>query len=310
MASTDLSVPHRRSSRNVLLTLALALTALVLPTALAAPADAVQSLAPLTAAPSAAKAPKTVTRVVRGTKATGKYFPESVKYNLKVPTLGGVTATVKKAFDTKIDSIIAAEVDYYSAVAFTKSEYDATKKAEGGEGQSAAKWLAYCTETFHDLSGKFTASVYKKRYVSVIITFDGRNAACTGLGGLWSGPPYQSDRSVTIDTKTGTFKSLSDFTSNSAGKVTAAVKTWYAGQSHEYLTKRPGVGKGLKVCDRPGNVNTTAPAQYQDTCYRTPSLKTGTVAWLVQKKGIRLTFPAGEGLRYATLPWSQIPQRL
>jgi hypothetical protein len=123
---------------------------------------------------------------------------------------------------------------------------------------------------------------------------------------MWTG--YQTDRSVTIDTKTGAFKSLTDFTSNTKGKVTAAIKSWYAKESHEFLTKRPTITKNLRVCDRPGNVITVSPAQ--KSCYLQPLKKTGPVAWLVQDKGVRLAFPAGEGLRYATLKWTQVPELL
>jgi hypothetical protein len=101
---------------------------------------------------------------------------------------------------------------------------------------------------------------------------------------------------------------VTDFTSNSGGKVTAAVKAWYAKQSHEFLSKRPAVAKKLKVCDRPGGTYTDSPTQ--KSCYTQPSMKSGPVAWLVQDKGLRLSFPAGEGLRHATLKWSQIPERL
>jgi hypothetical protein len=117
---------------------------------------------------------------------------------------------------------------------------------------------------------------------------------------------YQTDRSVTIDTKTGKFMKLKDFTSNTGGKVTAAVKTWYAKESHDNLSKAPAVAKNMKVCDRPGNVITLDNTQ----CFTDPYMKSGLVAWQARGDGLRLTFPAGEGPRYALLPWSAIPQKL
>jgi hypothetical protein len=139
-----------------------------------------------------------------------------------------------------------------------------------------------------------------------VITFSGLNVPCVGLGGLWVG--YQTDRSLTIDTKTGTFKSLRDFTANTEGKVAVAVKTWYSKESHEFFTKRPTVAKSLGVCDRPGNVHTESPTQ--KSCYPQPSKRSGLVAWLVQDKGLKLTFIANSGTRYATLEWTRIPQLL
>jgi hypothetical protein len=245
-------------------------------------------------------------RVVRGSKSTGRYVPKTFKYNLKVPTLQGVTAKVKKAFDKQIDTVIAAELAYYAKAALTQGEFNASAKSPEAATLSTDKWLDWCHENFKDLAGKFASSVYQGRYASVVITFSGLNAPCVGLGGLWVG--YQTDRSVTIDTKTGALKSVTDFTSNTGGKVTAAVKSWYGKQSHESWAKRPTVTKRLKICDRPGNVITVSPTQ--KACYTQPSAKSGPVAWLVQDKGLALTFPAGEGPRTATLKWSLIPELL
>jgi hypothetical protein len=233
-------------------------------------------------------------------------MPEAFAYSLKVPTLRGVTAKVKKAFDRRIDSLIAAELAFYGEGALTQDEFAATKKAEGGESMSSEKWISWCHENFWDLKGEFASAMYKGRYASVVVTFSGQNAPCIGLGGQWTG--YQTDRSATIDTKTGAFKSLTDFTSNGSGKVTAAVKAWYAKQSHEALAKRPTVTKKLKLCDRPGNLNTDSPKQQR--CQDRPSEANKPVAWLVRDSGLRLTVWAADGPRYATLKWAKIPQRL
>jgi hypothetical protein len=245
------------------------------------------------------------TRVVKGTKSTGRDVPKTFKYTVKVPTLQGADAKAKKAFDKKIDSLVAAELTYYAKAALTEDQAIAIK-TQWGSDMSAAKWLEFCHENFKDLTGKFTSSVYRGQYASVVVTFSGIDAPCVGLGGLWV--EYRTDRSVTIDTKTGTFKSLTDFTSNTSGEVTAGVKAWYAKESHEFWAKRPTVTKTLKVCDRPGNVITLSTAH--KACYPQPSAKSGPVAWLVQDKGLRLSFPAGEGVRHATIAWTKIPQLL
>jgi hypothetical protein len=240
-------------------------------------------------------------------------MPEAFTYSLKIPTLKGVVARVKRAFAKEIDSLIAEELAFYTKGALSKDQLDtrmsqdADASIRGRAVRDVPEWyLEWCHEGFTDLTAEFTSSLYRGRYASVVITFSGYNAPCYGTGGLWEG--YQSDRSITIDTRTGEFKSLSDFTSNAEGKVTAAVKAWYSKQSHELFEKRPTMTKKPTVCDRPGNVITISPAQSH--CYSRPSERTGPVAWLVQDKGLRLTFPAGEGPRYATLKWSRIPQLL
>jgi hypothetical protein len=240
--------------------------------------------------------------VIRGTKSTGRFVPAAFKYNLKVPTLQGVSVRVKKAFDKRVDALVAAELAFYAKAALTQDEFDANRSQEAPT-TPVDQWLGWCQKNFRDLSGRFTSSLYQGRYASVVVTFSGVNAPCVALGGLWVG--YQTDRSVTIDTKTGAFKSLRDFTSNTGDKVSAAVEAWYAKESHAFLTKRPAVGKALKVCDRPGNVITVSPGQAP--CFPQPSTGSGLVSWMVQDKGLRLTFPAGEGPRYVTVKWSKIP---
>ncbi|MDR0432900.1 MAG: hypothetical protein LBH48_06300 [Bifidobacteriaceae bacterium] len=246
-------------------------------------------------------------RVVKGVKSTGRYVPNSFQYNVTVPTLRGATAKAQRVFNRRIDALVDAELEFYAKGALTQDQFTTTKaKQAGGPETPVDEWLVWCHENFWDLTGKFTSAVYKERYASVVLTFSGLNAPCVGLGGMW--PEYRSDRSVTIDTKTGRLKSLADFTSNAGGKVTDAVKAWYAGQSHEFLTRSPVVAKNLRVCDRPGNVVTVSPTQAP--CYRQAYKNSGPVAWLVRDKGLRLTFPAGEGPRHATLKWSRIPKRL
>jgi hypothetical protein len=196
----------------------------------------------------------------------------------------------------------------------TEAQYNSQLSKDWNSGIGGGKlvrdapdeYMEFCQEGFRPLRGSFDSAVYKGRYASVVMTFSGQNAPCQSVGGLWVG--YQTDRSVTIDTKTNKFKSLSDFTSNAEGDVTAGVKAWYAKQSHEFLSKRPTVTKSLKVCDRPGNVITVSTAQ--KPCYATPAVKSGPVAWLVRDKGLRLTFPAGEGPRNAAVKWADIPRLL
>jgi hypothetical protein len=244
-------------------------------------------------------------RMVKGTRSTGRYIPEAFAYNLKVPTLQGVSAKSKRAFDRRIDSLIAAELAFYAKAALTQEEFNASVESPEAAGMSTDKWVEWCHVNFKDLTGTFSSSVYRGRYASVVLTFSGLNAPCVGLGGLWVA--YQTDRSVTIDAKTANLKSLADFTSNANGEVTAAVKTWYARESPKSLSKRPKVTKDLKVCDRPGNVATILP---QESCYIDPYVKSGLVAWLVQDKGIRLTFPAADGRRYTTIRWARLPRLL
>jgi hypothetical protein len=244
-------------------------------------------------------------------------MPEKFGYSLKVPTLRGVTAEVKKAFDKKVESLIAAELKYYAQAALTRSEFN-TRMREDRDSTLQGKlvrdvpdlYREYCRENFTDLTGKFASSVYKDRYASVVVTFSGLNAPCVGVGGMWTG--YQTDRSVTIDTKTGIFKSLTDFTSNTGGEVTAAVDAWYAKQGDQFFAEdhHPTVAKKPRVCDRPGNVHTESQPYTSRPCY-TQSVKAGgPVAWLVLDNGITLTFLAGNGPSYATLKWTKIPQLL
>ncbi|MDR1427867.1 MAG: hypothetical protein LBJ08_08960 [Bifidobacteriaceae bacterium] len=173
-----------------------------------------------------------VARVATGNKSTGRYVPGTFKYKLTVPTLRGAKAEVKRAFDKKMDALVAAELKSYAKGALTQDQFN-TAKAHGAGALSGDDYLEFCEGSFEGLVGKFTSSVYKGRCASIVLTFLGQNAACSQLGGLWIG--YQTDRSVTIDTKTGAFRSVTDFTSNADGKVTAAVRAWYAKQPHEFF---------------------------------------------------------------------------
>jgi hypothetical protein len=265
------------------------------------------------AAAARSATPSVVARAVRGSHSSGRYVPKSFTYSLKIPSLDGVATKVKKAFDRKVNALIASELTFYARGALTEAQYNSHFSQDGSSTLGGKfvrdvpdEYLAWCHEGFRALTGSFDSSVYKERYASVVIKFSGFNAPCLSTGGLWVG--YQTHRSLTIDVKTGKFKSLTDFTSNGAGEVTAGVKAWYAKESHEFLSKRPSVTKGMKVCDRPGNMITVSTAQ--KPCYSTPSVKSGPVAWLVQDKGLRLTFPAGEGPRNATVKWTRIPQLL
>jgi hypothetical protein len=266
------------------------------------------------------------TRVVKGTKKTGRYMPKSYRYSLKVPTLTGVTARVKKAFDARIDAVVTSELRYYAKGAWTETRVGASlaeirsQAIETGTPEqellSEADYFAFCRGNFTSLKAKYTSAIYKGRYASVALTFSGQNAACVQLGGMWTG--YQSDRSVTIDTQTGALMDLLDFTSNKDGKVNAALKEWYAKTCHNDANcpksnlgdvfPLPQVSKGLDVCDRPGNFNTDALSQ--EACFRGRDQyypEVGALAWQVRDSGLRLTFRAGNGPRYVLLPWKQIP---
>jgi hypothetical protein len=265
------------------------------------------------------------TRVVKGTKKTGRYMPKSYRYSLKVPTLAGATAAVKKAFDRRIDALVASELRYYAKGAWTETAYRATlttwqdqAAAAGDAVMSDTEFTAFCQGNFKSLKGKYTSAIYQGRYASVVLKFTGQNAACVQLGGMWSG--YQTERSVTIDTRTGTLMELMDFTSNRDGKVNAALKDWYAkncdnsancpkNSSRGDRFWVPEAPKGLDVCDRTGNVGTDA--NRQEPCFVSRDAQhpaKGVLAWQVRDSGLRLTVPAGDGPRYVLLPWSQIPR--
>jgi hypothetical protein len=232
-----------------------------------------------------------------------------------VPTLKGVSATDSKAFYKRINALIRSELSYYAKGAARKATVDFLTD-EWSATETRDSVIAFCKGNFKNLKGKFTSSMYKGRYASVVLTFTGQNAACVQLGGLWCG--YQTDRSVTIDTQTGALKSITDFTSNFNNQVSSAVKTWYDSVPHGYLRESlnvsdtvvfdaPKINKGLEVCDRPGNVITDAPRQ--EACFQTRlSRTTGLLAWRVSDKGLHMTFNAGDGLRYAQIPWSAIPR--
>jgi hypothetical protein len=251
-------------------------------------------------------APSVAARVLKGNKSTGRYVPQVFNYNFKLPTLQGVPAKAKRAFDKRVDSLVAEELAFYATGALTQEQFNQDLAQNGGPNQTASSWRSWCQEGFKDLTGKFSSSVYKGRYASVVITFTGLNAPCVALGGMWNG--YETERSVTIDTKTGKFKTLSDFTSNKGGEVTAAMKAWHSKHRSESLENPPKVTKNLKVCDRPANLITDSPTQ--KSCYKQPSKKTGPVGWQVKDSGLQLNFPTGGGPGSATLKWSRIPQLL
>jgi hypothetical protein len=251
-------------------------------------------------------APSVAARVLKGNKSTGRYVPQVFNYNFRLPTLQGVPVKAKRAFDKRIDSLVADELAFYASAALTQQQFNESLAKEAGPNQSASEWLTWCHQNFKDLTGKFDSSVYKGRYASVVITFTGLNAPCIGLGGAWTG--YQTERSVTIDTKTGKFKTLSDFTSNKGGEVTAAMKAWHSKHRSEFLVNPPKVTNNLKVCDRPANLITDSPTQ--KSCYREPHKKAGLVGWQVRDSGLKLSFPTGKGPGSATLKWTKIPQLL
>jgi hypothetical protein len=292
--------------------------------AVAGPAGASEPVAAGPVAAAARQAGLSVTsRVVKGTKKTGRYMPASYKYSLKVPTLKGVSAKVAKAFDKRIDALVAAELRYYAKGAWYETRFRASlatwqeQVAEGDHVMSEAEYAAFCRGNFKPLKGKYTAAVYEGRYASVVLTFTGQNASCVQLGGMWGG--YYTERSVTIDTRTGKLMELMDFTSNRDGKVNAALKDWYAKTCHNDakcpksalgdVFPLPQAPKGLDVCDRSGNVGTDATGQ--EPCFVSRDLYhqvTWPVAWQVRDAGVRLTFRAGDGLRHVVLPWKQLPR--
>jgi hypothetical protein len=247
-------------------------------------------------------APSAKTRTLKGSKETGHYLPESYAYSLKVPTLTGVSSKTRKAFDKKIDALVSSELDYYARGALSKAEFDSLAQEAGGSLS-----VDSCMDTFKSLTGRFSASVYSARYVSVVITFEGLNAPCGQLGGMWVG--YQTSRSLTIDARTGRSMKITDFTSNTTGQVSAALRSWYAEVGQENWKGGPRVGKKLKVCDRPGNVITVS-GRGQRACFPDPYTKSGLVAWRVDGKGLRLMFPAGDGPRNVLIPWAKVPRLL
>ncbi|MDR1152731.1 MAG: hypothetical protein LBK72_09715 [Bifidobacteriaceae bacterium] len=289
------------------------------------PAGATQQAPPAPTVAAAKQAgPSVATRVVKGTKKTDRYMPASYRYSLKLPTLKGVTAKVAKAFEKRIDALVASELRYYAKGAWTETGFRAQlttwqeqSAAAGGPIMSEAEYTAFCRGNFTNLKGKYTSSVYAGRYASVVLTFTGQNASCVQLGGMWGG--YQTERSVTIDTRTGKLMELMDFTSNRNGQVNAALKTWYAKTCHNDANcpksnlgdtfPLPQASKGLDVCDRTGNVGTDAVRQ--EPCFVSldpDHTKTGLLAWQVRDSGLRLTVPAHNGPRYVLLPWKQIPR--
>ncbi|MDR1426627.1 MAG: hypothetical protein LBJ08_02570 [Bifidobacteriaceae bacterium] len=284
----------------------------------AGPAGAVTAGATNDDSPVSAKyVPLSVSsRTIKGTHKTGRYVPESFAYSFKVPTLKGTTAKVKKAFDKKIDSLIAPELKSYSKGAATRKMYKAflaelpAYGSEQGVTRTAAEYKKMCAKNFKPLKQWTNSAVYRQRYVSVVITFSGTNAACImGLGGMWD--EYRTTRSVTMDTVTGEFMDITDFTSNAGGKVTAAVDSWFTTlpkKDLEYFWKNPPVlPKVLKNCDRAGNVYSIS-LPTKGLCYPAAYSKSGLVAWQVRDKGLRLTFPSGAGVRQAMIPWSKIPR--
>jgi hypothetical protein len=259
--------------------------------------------------------PTVGSKVVTGEKKTGRYLPESFAYRMRVPTLKGVADKVSKAFDKRIQALIRSELSYYAKGAAIKANVDFLAD-EWSATSTRDDVVAFCQSNFKNLKGKFTSSVYKGRYVSAILTFSGQNAACAQLGGLWGG--YHTNRSVTIDTRTGALMKITDFTSNLDGKVSSAVKAWYDSVPHGYLRESmnvddtvvfhaPTVTPTLDVCDRPGNVLTDSPKQ--EGCFYTRLTRNvGLLSWRVSDKGLHMTFNGGDGLRHALLPWSAIPR--
>ncbi|MDR0432276.1 MAG: hypothetical protein LBH48_03065 [Bifidobacteriaceae bacterium] len=209
---------------------------------------------------------------------------------------------IRMAFDKKIDALVSAELQYYAEGALSKAAFDSLVQEAGGSLSHES-----CMATFKKLTGRFSAAIYSERYVSVVITFEGLNAPCAQLGGMWVG--YQTSRSVTIDGRNGKSMKITDFSSNASGEVSAALRTWYGKVDHENWKGGPRVGKTLKVCDRPGNVITIS-GRGQRACFPDPYVKSGLVAWRVDEKGVRLTFPAGDGPRTALLSWAKVPRLL
>ncbi|MDR0504261.1 MAG: hypothetical protein LBG70_00410 [Bifidobacteriaceae bacterium] len=249
-------------------------------------------------------APVVTTQVDKGIHKTNRYLPKSYKYDFRLPKLGGVPQQVKQKFDRKIKALVAAELRGYDYGAVSKAVFD-KEFALVSDQMSAADFAKTCVkDTFKPLKGKYVASVYKGRYVSVVLTFTGLNGACTGLGGLWV--EHRTSRSVTFDVVTGQFMKLSDFTSNAHKQVSEAVSRWYNTKSHENWVT-PKVGADLKVCDRRGNLMSIV-SKLKSCWQGRTKVKSILLAWRVSNQGIHLTFPAGDGPRYAMIAWEQIPR--
>ncbi|MDR1426625.1 MAG: hypothetical protein LBJ08_02560 [Bifidobacteriaceae bacterium] len=272
-----------------------------------APLAAAADAAPVAAKPASVAV---ISRTVNATWNTGRYMPSSFKYSLRLPTLAGTSAKVKAAFDARIDALVKAELTYYSKSAWTVQDLEAYVKEQFTMwGFSRDEAMSMCGQ-FQNLKGKLSAAVYEDRYASVVLTFSGQNWVCGGLGGLWVA--YQTDRSVTIDAKTGKFAKLTDFTSNKGGKVSASVKTWYKGTVPEkispYYFRLPTVTERMTVCDRPGNVITVDHKECIGEGPPNGHKKPVLVAWQVRPEGLRLTFPGGARTEHALLDWDTIPR--
>jgi hypothetical protein len=271
-------------------------------TLMANPAQAVEPTAP-------GQAPAVVsTTVVKGSYKTKRYVPKSFRYNLKTPTLTGVKPQVAHVFDQRVKTLIKQELRNYAKGALTKRGFKKARKWDGDPSWSDARFYKWCNSSgsFEPLKGSFDAALYQGRYVSVVLTFTGTNAACMALGGLWV--EYRTTRSVTIDTVTGQLMSLTDFTNNRDNRVNVALQSWYKTVSHEFMKKRPSFKADLPVCERSGNVRTVTGrkscgfVRVGSRVTQEPAL----VAWQVQDDGLHLTLTAEDAPRYVTLPWNSI----
>jgi hypothetical protein len=264
------------------------------------PAQAVEPTAP-------GQAPSVVsTTVVKGSYKTKRSVPKSFRYNLKTPTLTGVKPQVAQVFDQRVKTLIKQELHNYAKGAATKKRFYVNKKWYGMPSWSDARFYKWCNSgMFEPLQGSFDAALYQGRYVSVVLTFTGTNAACMALGGLWV--EYRTTRSVTIDTVTGQLMSLTDFTNNRDNRVNVALRRWYKTVSHEFL-KVPIVDPKMTVCERPGNVMTITgrlPCGITQNVIRVFS-EPVIVAWQVQNDGLHITLTADDAPRYVTLSWKDI----
>jgi hypothetical protein len=249
--------------------------------------------------------PAIVTKVVEGRHKTKHYFPKSFRYKLKTPTLRGVKPEVKQAFDKRINTLINAELRAYRKGAANSTEFWEEKNSF--PDMSTDKFKKWCARSsFTTLRGSVQASIYRGRYASAVLTFHGANAPCIGLGGLWV--EWRTMRSVTIDTITGQFMTLSDFTSNRNNQVNQALDRWYKTVSHEFL-KQPKLASDLTVCERPGNVMTIEaplPCGVTNPTGASPKSKSALVAWQVRDDGVRLTLTAEDWIRQPVISWQDI----
>jgi hypothetical protein len=257
--------------------------------------------APATPSPAGSIPPAIELTVIAGTERTGRYMPREYSYRFEVPELSGATEDVEAAFRKKVRGVIAQELAKYNEGAITKSDVRALAK---GFRQDFDSFVKTSCVNFTEFQSSFRGAVYRDRYASVVLTFTGINAVCSQLSD-WA--EYVSTRSITIDTQTGRFMSLSDFTSNEKRQVSKVLDGW-KGNIQWGQPRKAVIGKRLAVCNYAGNANTMAPVV--GGCNSGNLHKEIPVSWRVTDKGLTLGYQGYASVKHVTIPWGKIPQLL